>query len=386
MKPQEILAELDRLGDVVRLNPQIVGRFYGDNNRLGQRAADAGKPDYHSPERWIASSTPAVNPPGIPSGGVSTCGEPALTDGGKPIALRDLLKTEEVGPRLLGEKRYEAHGRTFRVLIKLLDAVCPIPFHVHADDAFVTANGEVYPNETFGKDEAYHFLDSPKGECPYTHVGLYDGVEARDVIEAMKRGTDHLLELSPGAYQNFGEGFIVKAGLLHRPGTALTLEIQQPSDVYTMFQTDFGGEPLPAEALHPGFDSIEAAAEAVINWDENRQEGLLESVRLRPEPVTPTLDGGQADWIFPPDRSAKFSGMRLTVETDMKLPLNQPCVIYVWRGKGKLNGRVLDGRGGPVGDADEFFVGKDAADAGVDLTNTGDEPLVAFALFAAALS
>jgi hypothetical protein len=36
-----------------------------------------------------------------------------------------------------------------------------------------------------------------------------------------------------------------------------------------------------------------------------------------------------------------------------------------------------------VGDADEFFVGHAAAARGLELTNTGDGPLVVFALFAA---
>lgn len=364
---------LDRVGDILQLKPQLVGRFYGDLNRLGQRPPGSARPDYYQPERWIGSSTAASNPPQIPGGGVSEC--PQL--GGAP--LRDILLDQALGPRLLGANRYQAHGGTFRVLIKLLDAVCPIPFHVHADDAFVQANPKVYPAEQFGKAEAYHFLDARKGDCPYTHVGLHAGVTAKDVVNAMKRGTDHVMELSPGALQCVGEGWFVEGGMLHRPGTALTLEIQQPSDVYTMFQTDFGGELLPRAVLHPGFDSIEAAAEAVVNWNRNLRPNLIEQTRLTPTPAG--QDG--CEWIYPPDVTDHFSGQRLTIASSLKFEAADPFVAFVWRGKGKMNGTPIAGGGGPIGEADEFFVGIDAAKRGVEWVNDGDEPLVVFALFAA---
>lgn len=380
MHRETIIGLLDQCGDVVALQPQIVGRFYGDGNRLGQRKPGAPTPPYFRPERWIGSSTPASNPPQIPSGGVSACAD--LMDGGKRVALKDVLADAETGPRLLGEKRFTAHDGSFRVLVKLLDAVCPIPFHVHADDAFVAANPKVYPNKRFGKDEAYHFLDAPKGQCPYTHVGVHAGVTGKNVVEAMFHSTDHVIELSPGALQNFGEGFFVQAGLFHRPGTALTLEIQQPSDVYTFFQADFGGQPLDDAVLCPGFKHLEEAVERVVNWPKNLEPSLLESVRLRPTPIERTVKGGRAEWVYPPTMTDKFSGMRLTVETMITIAFDEPCVLFVWRGWGMLNGQRIAGGGGPVGQADEFFVGVQAAQRGLELKNTGDEPLVAFALFA----
>ncbi|MCC7146111.1 MAG: hypothetical protein IT443_06665 [Phycisphaeraceae bacterium] len=397
MKPSSLRPKLDRLGDVIPLVPQIVGRFYGDGNRLGQRKPGARTPAYYKPERWIGSSTGATNPPGIPEGGVSVCRR--LGPAGEPLALRDLLADPELGPRLLGEKRFAQHGGVFRVLIKLLDARLPIPFHVHADDEFVSAHRGVYPRESFGKDEAYHFLDAPKGDCSYTHVGLYPGVTARQLVAAMRRGTDHVMDLSPGTLQRYGEGNMVKAGLLHRPGTAVTLEIQQPSDVYTFFQTDFGGKPLAEEVLYPGFKSIEEAAEAVVNWQENLNPNLLASTALKPTPFGGATSGatsggasggasgggGIVEWVYPPTASRKFSGVRITVQSEVTLKFDDPCVLFVWRGQGKIDGQAVDGGGGPVGKADEFFIGQAAAKRGLTLTNTGDGPVTAFALFAAAL-
>ena len=380
----QISRQVDAAADVLRLRPQIVGRFYGDGNRLGQRPADAPAPAYYSPERWIGSSTEATNPPGIPSGGISTCLD-IRGDGEGELALRDLLAHAELGPRLLGEPRHKAHDGALRVLIKLLDARLPIPFHVHATDDFVATNPNVYPRERFGKDEAYHYLDVPKGDCPYTHIGVYPGVGAGDVVSALRRGTDHVIELTPGALQRFGEGFIVRAGMLHRPGTALTLEIQQPSDVYTMFQTDFGGAPLPPEAMHPGFDSIDAAAEAVVDWQANTAPDPLDNLRLTPRPVTPTPAGGSLEWVYPPEASDKFSGMRLKVTSTMKFTAQDPCILYIWRGEGTLDGLPVRGGAGPVGENDEFFLGHEAVRRGIEITTTGEEPLVAFALFAAAV-
>lgn len=378
MNRPQLTRQLDQQHDLLPLTPLIMGRFYGDGNRLGQRQPDAPKPDYYCPERWIASSTPATNPPGIPGTSLSTC---STLD--QQPTLKDLLADPEIGPRLLGPARFEAHHGSFRVLIKLLDAAYPIPFHVHADDRFVASHPDVYPKETFGKDEAYHFLDVSKGNCPYTHVGVYPGVDAKQVIKALKTSTDHVLETSPGALQRYGEGFFVPAGLLHRPGTALTLEIQQPSDVYTMFQLDFGGEPLAPEAIHPGFNSLEEAAKNVINWADNSREGLLESLRLTPKPWPDPVTGGTVEWVFPPEVCGKFSGLRLTVTGRMKFVARECCALYIWRGKGEINGFPVQGGGGRVGTNDEMFVGVRAAEAGIELTNTGDEPLVVFALYAA---
>lgn len=379
MTKPHVIEQLNRIGDVLQLNPQIVGRFYKDLNRLGQRAVTAEIPPYYKPERWIGSATSAANPPGIPSGGLSTCVDLAGQ------TLKDVLADPEIGPRLLGPKRYAAHRGTLRVLIKLLDAGVPIPVHVHADDAFVANRPEVYPNETFGKDEAYHFLEASKGGCPYTHVGLHAGVDARTLIAAMRRSTDHVVELLPGALQAYGEGYYVAAGTLHRPGTALTLEIQQPSDVYALFQTDFGGEPVPEAVRCPGFKSIEEAAEQVVNWRANLQPGLLESVHLRPTTVEDyaNVSGAKVEWVFPPRMTDKFSGVRLTVQTSLTFKAADPFVLYIWSGKGTLQGKAIDGAEGAVGNADEFFVGQDAAMRGVELKATGNAPLVAFAMFAA---
>ncbi len=370
---------LDRDHDVLRLEPRLVGRFYDDANRLGQRSARAGKPRYYRPERWIGSSTMAVNPKGIPSGGVSSWADAPASG---PKLLPDLLKDAEHGPRLLGEKRFRKHEGELRLLVKLLDAGIPIPFHVHAGDKFVADHPNVYPDQRFGKDEAYHFLTAPKGPQPYTHIGLHKGVRARDIVEQMERGVDYVLETSPAVYQAYGCGFYTRAGLMHRPGTALTLEVQQPSDVCTLFQKELGNVTLSAADRHPGFaDAMKAIS--VIDFRLNHDPKLVETYSLRPTKVKgKSPRGGKIEWIYPPEMTDKFSGQRLTIDKTIRFTADDPCMLFVWSGKGKLDGRAIRGSegAGRVG-KDEFYLGVNAVERGVAIENGGDEPLIAFAIF-----
>ena len=383
--PDAVQKQLDRCGDVLVLDPQIVVRFYTDGNRLGQRRPGGKAPKYDRPERWLASSTAAVNPPGVPGGGLSTW---ASAPKGNQTAktLRDLLAHDQYGPRLLGQPRHQAHDGQFRVLLKLLDAAEPIAFHVHADDRFVANHPDVYPGQRFGKDEAYHFLAAPKGACPYTQVGLYKGVRGDDILEAVARGTEYVLELGPAIHQRIGEGFFVRAGILHRPGTALTLEIQQPSDVYAFFQNEWNGKPIPPATQHPGFETL-ADALATVNIKANHDARLIDKHAIKPRRIDElSTRGAMVEWVFPPSMSEKFSGQRLTVARSLKFKASDPCALFVWSGSGTLNGQPIRGTHGTgVGGIDEFFIGIEAARRGVTLESLGDEPLIAFALYPAQL-
>lgn len=378
MDSQTLSDALDVHQDVIRLSPQLVPRFYAHGGRLGQGDATS------QPERWICSSTP-IHPADLakgdaPAPGLSTC--PDL----QGVTLRSLLSEATLGPRLLGDERYTQHKGLFRVLVKILDAKDPIPLHVHASDAFIKKNPKVYPDWPLGKDEAYHFLDGSKGDCPYLHLGLLTGVDAKTLVAAMRKGADHVLELSGVLPQIYGQGMMVKAGIPHRPGTALTLEIQQPSDLGTFFQAESRQKPLPASLLHPGFETIEEAAEKVIEWELSTNPKLLSQSQLLPSDASGfPQDGGKSQWIFPPGASSKFSGLKLTVDTKITLKVQQPFALLVWKGQGTLDTRPIDASAGKPGSADEFFIGLPAAKRGIELVNTGDTPLTLFALFAEAL-
>ncbi len=337
---------LDRMldGGLLFFEPTYVRRLYMDGGRLGlsHRLGGTYLPRVRlwRPERWMASTVSASNPFPLPGEGLSRLAI-ARSHPSRPIpssAMTFRQALESRGERILGTDYFKAYGSDFPVLVKILDPGEPIIFHFHAKDADVLRYPKRFAGQRFGKDEAYYFLPSSKGAVPYTHVGLYPGVTRRVLVEAGERGT--ALELSPVLHQRIGEGFYVPAGIPHRPGTALTLEIQQPSDVYTLLEHRWGERPLSAAQMHPGFASLEDAL-ALIDYEASTDPRLLERNRLVPKPIAATrARGGEEEWIFPP-RLRKFSGKRLVVRTRWEGQESGPYVLLVWRGHGHLLGQHL---------------------------------------------
>jgi mannose-6-phosphate isomerase class I len=319
---------IEQTGGLLRLKPTYVRRFYQDGGRLGLAETAGGTYQADSglwvPERWIASTVTATNLHPQPGEGLSLLDIP-----GPPVTLKEAL--EALGPRLLGERIVAACGPEFRVLSKILDPYEPIVFHIHARDADVQAHPEFFPGHRFGKDEAYYFLERPKGMVHYTHVGLRAGVTREELIRAVRKGRDYALELSPVFSQKFGEGFFVPSGVPHRPGTALTLEIQQPSDVYTLLEDTAGGKKMSPEQIHPGFPDLDTAYQ-FIDMETAQDPEILERYRLVPSPVEGA--NGPEHWIFPPAISRKFSGKRLRLPPGGTFESQEqsPYALLVWQG------------------------------------------------------
>ena len=241
---------LERHNGLLPLRPCLVARGYRGGGRLAGKGPGCvrrhdGK---YLVERWIASSTRAGWGDPDTLDGLST-----LADFRPAIYLRDALQA--LPEMLLGAERARAHQGEFRVLTKILDAYDPIGFHFHHKDQDVWADPQAFPGEKSGKDEAYYFLPGSKGAWPYTHVGIQPDVTRNELIAAMAAGREALLEISPYFLQRPGMGFFVPAGLVHSPGTVLTLEIQQPSDV----GGGFGLRKSP-----DGVSDLEAAAQLAL--------------------------------------------------------------------------------------------------------------------------
>jgi hypothetical protein len=366
--------ELDRAGGILRLRPTFARRFYKDGGRLGRNRQPGGSfqkaSGLYVPERWIASTVEAANPLPLPGEGLSVLDLDRRP--GARVTLRDALQA--CGERLLGPERHRRHPGEFRVLTKILDGFEPIVFHLHATDAQVRRHPGIFRGHRFGKDEAYYFLDAPKGNTPYTHFGLHPGVTKKDLLAAIERGGGKVLELSPHYLQNWNEGFHTPAAIPHRPGTALTLEIQQPSDVYTLLETESAGVRMTPKQIHPGFRTMEEALD-LIDFRAATDPDLFQKYRLIPSPVGAGWSGaGEAHWIFPPTVSRKFSGKRFRVRRAVDGVERGPFALFVWKGEGALNGLRL--RAG-----DEFFVGAEAAQGSHRLVSTGGVPLECFKLF-----
>lgn len=364
---------IERTGGILKLRPTYVRRFYKDGGRLGLAKKPGGtfnpRTKLFVPERWIASCVEAHNPHPIKGEGLSKIWLPRTE---KEITLKEML--QRFGSLLLGEKRNQAHNGEFRVLVKILDPAEPIVFHFHARDEDVWSHQEFFAGHRFGKDEAYFFLDAPKGACPYTHLGLMAGVDENELLKAIEKGRDYLLELSPYYLQRIGEGYFTPAGVPHRPGTALCLEIQQPSDVYTLLETESDGRKMSPEQIHPGFPDLKTALR-FLDFETAQAPDLLERCRLVPQPISETKQkGGQEWWIFPPTLTKKFSGKKLVVTGTFESVESDPYALLVWRGKGELNGK-------PIKAGDEFFVGHIAATKPHLFKCTSSEPLEVFKLF-----
>jgi hypothetical protein len=363
---------LDQSGGILRLKPTYVRRFYKDGGRLGlgKRSGDTFQPSVRMwvPERWIASTVTATSPHPIPGEGLS------FLDGARQrISLRDALSVRAeaiVGPRLAA-----AYGAQFPVLNKIFDPYDPIVFHFHARDEDVRKFPQYFSGHRTGKDEAYYFLRKPKGRAAYTHVGLQPGVTLHEFERAIEKGGDDVLELSPVFAQRFDEGFYVPAGIPHRPGTALTLEIQQPSDVYTLLESASGDNRLSPAQMHPGFTSLKQALR-FVDLDRSEDPHLLEKYRLVPRLIQETKQPrhGEESWIFPKEMTRKFSGKRLRVNGTFEMAEEAPHVLLVWRGRGELDGRKIN-------PGEEFLVTFSALEKPHRLKRVGAEILEAFVLF-----
>src|SRR6266545_566143 len=100
-KQTTISDTLDRNNGCLELAPTFVQRFYPDFNRLNQKRLKKTATQF-IPERWIGSSVEAINPPPIPSGGLS------MLAGVRPaVSLRDAIAAN---PELIGEAVLRAHG------------------------------------------------------------------------------------------------------------------------------------------------------------------------------------------------------------------------------------------------------------------------------------
>jgi len=373
---KDIEAALDRFMDesngILKLKPNYVRRYYRDGGRLlAEQKLHTSKSNVSgpwTPERWIASTVTAYNPHPLPGEGLSF-----LDVSGNDISLKDSLSLR--AEQIVGPQLATRYAPQFPLLSKVFDPYDPIVFHFHARDEDVRRFPEHFAPNTNGKEEAYYFLPGPKGRMPYTHVGLHSGVTKQELSRAIEKGGDYLLDLSPAFAQRYEEGFHVPAGIPHRPGTALTLELQQPSDVYTHLDWFSGEQKLSPQQTHPGFDSLEQALE-FIDWQSSEDSHILDKYRLIPELFSDTRQQGQGEeaWIFPPRMTRKFSGKRVRVTGAFEMLESQPYALLVWRGRGQLNGK-------PVQAGDEFFVTFAQARKPHVLKSTGAELLEVFKFF-----
>jgi hypothetical protein len=368
---------------ILALEPAWVARdFLPPGRRLGlpEDGYDVGERGAIC-ERWLGSTTRADNRVGPDDEGLSgvvTGDDRRLTLAAAVSAAADLV---------LGADYAATHPRGLGRLPKLFDYAARLPFHIHPPEEYASLVGH------HSKDEAYHFLPGVDlGPHPETFLGVHPGVAdggRADVLlpYLVDWDSDLILRHSSAQLQVPGEGFLVPSGMLHAPGTALTLELQEDSDVLSMFQALNAGRIISKDLL---FKDVRPADRhqhgerfplGFVDWAANGDPFLFEHRHLVPQPASPenSAEGwGSEDWIF--YGSPKFSGKRVVVRPGQRCIRTEPGVhsLFVWQGAGRWGGHEV--RAGAPG-RDELLVSHQAAADGVEVVNDGSEDLLAYVFF-----
>ena len=371
---ERLLAEGDGM---LRLEPAFVARdFLPPGRRLGlpEDAYDVGARGAIC-ERWLASTTPADNRVPHPDEGLSA----VVTDDGSSLLLADAVRA---APDLvMGSEYAAAHPGGLSRLAKLFDYGARLPFHVHPPQRWAERVGRRQ------KDEAYHFLPGVDlGAHPETFLGVHPhlarGAREEALLPYLQDWDSDLVLTTSRAYlQVPGEGFLVPSGVLHGPGTALTLELQEDSDVLSMFQALNAGTIISKELLFKDVSPADRARDGeraplgFVDWQRNGDPDLYAQAHLRPVPVDGDPAWGRRDWVF--SGTAKFSGQRAVVQPGASARIAEPGVysVFAWSGTGSWGGtELVGGRPG----RDELVVAHATATAGVEVRNDGTEPFLAY--------
>jgi len=380
---------LDAGGGLLRLAPNWVPRsFLHPGKRIKLAPTDWYALGVHRggiDERWFASTTEAMNENRAPDEGLSYC-----VFEGKRFLLLDAV--EEAGARLIGKRMFDKYRR-WPVYSKFFDNMGPIPHHMHqrAEHAALTKQE--------GKPESYYFppqLNAAENHFDYTFMGLEPGTtkaQVRKCLEDWNKGDNGILDLSRAYRLKPGTGWLIPAGVLHAPGSMCTYEPQWGSDVFGMFQSLVEGREVPWDLLvkdvpedkHQDLDFIVEQ----LDWEKNvdpyfKQHNYLEPV-VDPER---SGDGYTDKWIDygTVDGAQLFSAKELTVMPGAKCTLRDPGASgwITVQGGGRMGALELQT---PVmiryGQEpwDEVFITHEAATAGVEIENTGGEPLVGLRYF-----
>ena len=378
---------MDRGQGILRLTPTWVPRSFlhpGRRIRLHPDdyyalGADRGGID----ERWFASTTEAANEGREWHEGLSFC----LFEN-QTFLLRDAVT--EAGPRLIGPTMWEKYRR-WPVYSKFFDNLGPIPHHMHQSQEDAQLVGQD------GKPEAYYFppqYNNCDNHFPYTFMGLEPGTRPSDVrrcLENWNRGENGILDLSKAYRLKRGTGWLIPPGVLHAPGSLCTYEPQWGSDVFAMFQNIVEGRYVPWSLLvkdmpadrHEDLDFIVGQ----LDWERNVDPSFKDNNYLEPI-VAEQGDGWTDRWVVygRVGGDQLFSARELTIQPGCRCTLQDPGASgwVTVQGTGRIGPLNLQTPGlirfGQTTD-DEVFISHEAATRGVQVENTGTEPLVGLRYF-----
>ncbi len=364
---------------ILSLEPAWVARdFLPAGRRLGlpEEAYDVGERGWIS-ERWLASTTKADNRIALPDEGLSY-----IAGKGPRMTLRDAV---EAAPDLVMGDEYAKTHKGLGRLAKIFDYAARLPYHIHQRQKDLDRLGRT------SKEEAYYFPDGVEmGPHPETFFGVHPSLVERRQFDLLlpylvEWKDDRILRFARAYLQVADEGFHLPAGGLHAPGSALTIELQEDSDVFAMLQALNAGSIISKELfwkdVHPD-DRKKIGERAVLNqidWEVSGDPFFYENRHTSPQPVANgSQPGGEEYWIYYNTR--KFSGKKLVVKPGGSYTSRDKGVysIFAWRGSGTVDGRDVAGKDHQ---RDELLVSHARATVPITVKNTGRDDLVLLKFF-----
>lgn len=373
----DVRAAIGESHGVLRLDPALVARdWLPPGRRLGLPEADydLGERGFVC-ERWLGSTTNADNRIGPSDEGISYI---------RTVSGARLNLAEAVGaaPELIMGNDYAASHDGLGRLAKIFDYGARIPFHIHppADQAKLVGRNS--------KDEAYYFPPGVDlGDHPETFYGLHPWIARHDrdvLLPYLEAWNDDAILKHAFAYTQVPEeGFLIHSGILHAPGTALTIELQEDADTMSMFQALNAGTIISKEMLYKDVsaeDRAELKERALmrwVDWEANSDPDFYEKRVLQPR-VYREEDGVTEAWLF--FGTPKFSGKRLRLEPGARVTDVENGVynLLVWQGEGTVAGVPVTAQS--VGD-DELLLVHSAATTPHEIVNTGTDDLLLIKFF-----
>jgi hypothetical protein len=372
--------EIERTDGIVRLEPAWVARdFLPPGKRLGlpEEQYNLGLRGGIS-ERWLGSTTRADNKVPVPDEGLSFL----ALESTERVTLKEAV--ELAGPMIMGKEYASTHTGLGR-LAKLFDYQYRLPYHIHHMKKHANLVGRN------SKEEAYYFPEGlDMGEEPETYFGVHPSIAEEkhyDILlpHLIDWNNDLILRHSRAYKLVPGDGFHVPAGTLHAPGSALTIELQEDSDVFAMLQALTGRKIISKELLFKDVrpDDRRKYGERfileLVDWELNGDHYFYENRHTPPVGIDDRPQtGGREYWIF--YNTLRFSGKKMVIQPGSRFTSVDRGVynILVWRGRGKFGGIAVEA-GNP--NMDELLVCHDAAIRPVVVENTGANELIVFKFF-----
>lgn len=328
-------------------------------------------------ERWFSSVIPAMNGPLAPPDEGLSYVEPFGRPTNERFSLRDAVA--ELGDSLIGPTLMKKYG-TWPMYSKFFDYLEPLFHHLHLD---FTSAGRV---GRLGKPEGYYFppqLNNHMGTFPHTYFGWAPETTKEQVRERLlqyEAGDNRITELSRAYRIQLGTGWYTPPGVIHAPGSVLTYEPQWNSDVNSVYENITSGEVYPYDFLAENCPADKKRdvdyIMSLMDWDKN-VDPYYKQHFYRP-PLPGKAEGEK--WIL---YGNEYVGAKeLTIPPGQTITIKDPCAYgcIIIQGHGQFG--VYDAEAAIMlrygqTSADEYFVGEDAAQKGVTITNKSIcEPMV----------